>query len=104
MYAIFESGGRQYRAEQDSVLRIDKLEAEVGESLTFDKVLALSSDDTGLAVGAPYVSGAKVEAQVVEQGKGRKIIVFKYRPKSQYKRTRGHRQHYTAVRITGIAG
>ena len=102
MYAIFESGGRQYKAEENSVLRIDKLEAELGSALTFDKVLAVSSDE-GLAVGSPYVAGATVEAKVIEQGKAKKIIVFKYKPKSQYKRIRGHRQQYTAVRITGIA-
>ena len=102
MYAIFESGGRQYKAEENGVLRIDKLEAEPGSALTFDKVLAVSSDE-GLAVGTPYVEGATVAAQVLEQGKAKKIIVFKYKPKSQYKRIRGHRQQYTAVRITGIA-
>ena len=102
MYAIFESGGRQYKAEENTVLRIDKLEAEQGSTLTFDKVLAVSSDE-GLAVGTPYVEGATVEAKVIEQGKAKKIIVFKYKPKSQYKRIRGHRQQYTAVKITGIA-
>ena len=102
MYAIFESGGRQYKAEENSVLRIDKLEAEPGSALTFDKVLAVSSDE-GLTVGTPYVAGAKVEAKVIEQGKAKKIIVFKYKPKSQYKRIRGHRQQYTAVKITAIA-
>jgi large subunit ribosomal protein L21 len=102
MYAIFESGGRQYRAEENSIIRIDKLDAEKGAALTFDKVLAVDGG-TGLTVGAPYVEGAKVQAQVVENGKARKIIVFKYRPKSQYKKLRGHRQDYTAVRITGIA-
>jgi large subunit ribosomal protein L21 len=103
MYAIFESGGRQYRAEENGVIRIDKLEVEVGDKVTFDKVLAVNTGE-GLAVGAPYVEGAKVEAQVVETGRARKIIVFKYRPKSQYKRIRGHRQDFTAVRVTGIAG
>jgi len=102
MYAIFESGGRQYKAEENTVLRIDKLEAEPGSTLTFDKVLAVSSDE-GLAIGTPYVEGATVKARVVEQGKARKIVVFKYKPKSQYKRIRGHRQQYTAVQITGIA-
>ena len=102
MYAIFESGGRQYKAEENSVLRIDKLEAEPGSALTFDEVLAVSSDE-GLTVGTPYVAGAKVEAKVIEQGKAKKIIVFKYKPKSQYKRIRGHRQQYTAVKITAIA-
>lgn len=102
MYAIFEAGGRQHRAEAGKVVKMDKLEAQVGDVIEFDKVLALFSD-ADANVGAPYVSGAKITGRVIQQGRDRKFIVFKYRPKSGYKRTRGHRQHFTQVEITEIS-
>ena len=101
MYAIFEAGGRQHRAELGKTVKMDKLPDQVGDVVTFDKVLAVF-DESNTNVGAPYVSGAQVIGRVIQQGRDRKIVVFKYRPKSGYKRTRGHRQHFTQVQITDI--
>ncbi len=102
MYAIFEAGGRQHRAAQDMIVKMDKIDAATGDVVEFDKVLALV-DDENTKVGTPYLEGVKVVAKVVQQGKDRKIHVFKYRPKSGYKRARGHRQHFTQIRITEIS-
>jgi large subunit ribosomal protein L21 len=102
MYAIFEAGGRQHRAEAGKTVKMDRLEAETGATVEFDKVLALF-DEAQATIGAPYVEGAKIIGRVVQQGRDRKIIVFKYRPKSNYKRIRGHRQHFTQVQITEVS-
>ncbi|MDK2918037.1 MAG: large subunit ribosomal protein [Candidatus Petromonas sp.] len=101
MYAIIETGGKQYRVQEGDTLFVEKLEAAAGDSVDFDKVLAVSKEGN-LSVGAPYVEGAKVSATVVEQGKGPKIIVFKYKPKKDYRRKQGHRQPYTKVKIEKI--
>lgn len=100
MYAIIETGGKQYKVEQGDVVFIEKLNVEAGETVTFDKVLAVGGDD--LKVGAPYVSGASVTASVVKNGKDKKIIVYKYKPKKGYHKKQGHRQPYTKVEITAI--
>ncbi len=102
MYAIFESGGRQYWAEPDQVLRVDSLNLEAGDTVEFDKVLAVKGDDD-LLLGKPYLDGAKVVATVLEQGRDKKIRVFTYRAKKHSKKLRGHRQDFTAVRIDGIS-
>jgi large subunit ribosomal protein L21 len=102
MYAIFELGGRQYKAEGEKVVKMDNFEAEPGAEVSFDKVLAVHNGET-LEVGTPYLAGAAVTGRVVQQGRDRKIIVFKYKPKKHYKVKRGHRRQFTAVRITGIA-
>ncbi len=102
MYAIFETGGRQYRAEENKTVKMDKLDAEPGAELSFDKVLAVH-DGEKLSIGTPHIEGAKVTGQVVQQGRDRKIRVFKYKPKKRYKLMRGHRQDFTAVKITGIS-
>jgi large subunit ribosomal protein L21 len=101
MYAIFETGGHQFVAQQDDVIRLPKMEVEPGHSVQFDQVLAVR-DGEDFKVGAPYLESAQVEAVVVEQGRGPRIIVFKYKPKKHYKKIRGHRQDYTAVKITNI--
>jgi len=101
MYAIFESGGHQYVAQEKDVVRVEKLVAEEGQEVTFDQVLALRDEDE-FVVGAPRVEGAKVVGTVVEQGRGPKTIVFKYKPKKHYKKIQGHRQDYTAVAISEI--
>lgn len=101
MYAIIETGGKQYKVQEGDVIRVEKLNLAAGETVTFDKVLAVSKDDA-LTVGSPIVDGASVTASVVEEGKGKKIIVFKYKAKKSYKRKRGHRQPFTKVTITGI--
>jgi len=101
MYAVIETGGKQYRVSAGDKLRVEKLSAEEGTEVFFDKVLFLGKDD-GPVVGAPYVAGASVSAKVLEHGKDDKVIVFKYRRKKNYRRFRGHRQQYTAIEIQGI--
>ena len=102
MYAIFETGGRQYQAEPEQVIRVDSLGLKAGDKVEFDRVLAVRDEDD-LQVGQPYVAGARVVATVVEQGRGKKIRVFTYRRKKHSKRLRGHRQDFTAVRIDEIS-
>ena len=101
MYAIIESCGRQYKVEQGDVVFFEKLDAEEGKKVTFDKVV-LVSEEGKVQVGTPYVKGVKVEGKVVSHGKGKKIIVFKMKAKKNYRRTQGHRQPYTKVEITEI--
>ena len=102
MYAIIESCGKQYKVTEGDVVFFEKLDTEEGKKVTFDKVV-LVSDDKKVEVGAPYVKGVKVEGKVVEHGKGKKIIVYKYKAKKNYRRTQGHRQPFTKVEITKIA-
>ncbi len=102
MYAIIESCGKQYKVAEGDVVFFEKLDVEEGKKVTFDKVV-LVSDDKKVEVGAPYVKGIKVEGKVVEHGKGKKIIVYKYKAKKNYRRTQGHRQPFTRVEITKIA-
>lgn len=101
MYAIIESCGRQYKVAEGDVVFFEKLDIEEGKKVTFDKVV-LVSEDKKVEVGAPYVKGVKVEGKVVANGKGKKIIVYKYKAKKNYRRTQGHRQPYTKVEITKI--
>lgn len=103
MYAIVEINGKQYRAEKGAKLRVDRIEKEAGASLSFDKVLLLS-DESGVKVGSPYVQGANVTATVDAELKADKVIVFKYKPKKDYRRTQGHRQCYTLVTVQEIVG
>jgi large subunit ribosomal protein L21 len=103
MYAVIRTGGKQYRVAQGEVLRVEKLPASAGDKLTFDSLLF--ADDAGsIQVGNPLVSGITVEAEVVEQGLGKKIILFKYKRRKSYRRKTGHRQPYTALKITAIGG
>lgn len=101
MYALIETGGKQYRVQKDDVLFIEKLNAKQGETVTFDKVLLVGKDGKTL-VGQPLVKGAKVTAKVLDQGRGKKITVFKYKPKKNYKKKQGHRQPFTKVQIESI--
>ena len=101
MYAIIEACGKQYKVTEGDVVFFEKLDAEEGKKVTFDKVI-LVSDDNKVQVGNPYVKGIKVEGKVVSHGKGKKILVFKYKAKKNYRRTQGHRQPYTKVEITNI--
>lgn len=101
MYAIISTGGKQYRVQEGDVIRVEKLSVAAGEKLVLDKVLAVGEGDE-LKVGAPYVEGARVTAAVEAHGKGKKIIVFKYKPKKNYRRKQGHRQPYTRLRIEKI--
>ena len=101
MYAIIESCGKQYKVTEGDVVFFEKLDAEEGKKVTFDKVM-LVSEDGKVQVGNPYVKGVKVEGKVVAHGKAKKIIVFKMKAKANYRRRYGHRQPYTKVEITAI--
>ncbi len=101
MYAIVETGGKQYKVSSGDVLFIERLPKEEGESVIFDKVVALH-DDEAFHSGAPYVEGATVEAKVLKNGKGKKITVWTYKPKKGKQRKIGHRQPYTKVQIEAI--
>ena len=103
MYAIVKTGGKQYKVAQGDVLFVEKLEANEGDVVTLDQVLAVAGEN-GLTVGAPVVEGATVTAKVVAQGKAKKVIVYKYKAKKDYRRKQGHRQPYTKVEITKING
>ena len=100
MYAIIKTGGKQYRVQNDDVLKIEKIEANVGDVITFDEVLAYN--DGKLVVGTPFVEGFAVTAEVLEQGKHDKVIIYKYKAKKDYRKKNGHRQPYTMVKITGL--
>ena len=102
MYAIIEACGKQYKVSKGDVVFFEKLDSEEGKKVKFDKVI-LVSDGGKIEVGTPYVKGAKVEGKVVAHGKAKKIIVFKYKAKKNYRRKQGHRQPYTKVEITSIA-
>lgn len=103
MHAIIVTGGKQYKVTQGDVLYVEKLPAEAGDAVKFDQVLALIDGDKA-TFGQPTVDGASVEAKVVKNGKGKKVIVFKYKPKKNYKRKQGHRQPYTKIEITKVNG
>ena len=103
MYAVIKTGGKQYKVQEGDIIRVEKLDVEEGSVVQFKDVLAVSNDE-GLRVGAPVVDGAVVEANVLDQGKAKKIIVFKYKAKKDYRKKQGHRQPYTQVQITKING
>ena len=101
MHAIIETGGKQYKVAEGDTLFIEKLPQEAGETVTFDKVLAILDGDN-TTIGTPVVAGAKVDASIVKNGKGKKIRIFKYNPKKGYRKRQGHRQPYTKVQIGAI--
>ena len=103
MFAVIETGGKQYKVNEGDVIYVEKLDVADGETITFDKVLAVSNGDK-FSVGAPYVEGASVVANVIETGKGKKLYVFKYKPKKNEKKKIGHRQPYTKLQISKIVG
>ena len=100
MYAIIATGGKQYKVSEGDIITIEKLVVEAGEKVTFDQVLVVGGDD--LKVGAPTVDGASVEASVVKEGRGKKVIVYKYKRKTGYHKKNGHRQAFTQVKIEKI--
>lgn len=100
MYAVIHSGGKQYRVSEGDTIRVEKLTGDVGTRVDFDEVLMVGGDK--VAVGTPYVGGAKVKAEIVGQDRARKLIVFKMRRRKGYRRKQGHRQPYTELKITGI--
>ena len=103
MYAIIETGGKQYKVQNGDQVKVEKLNAEAGSTVVFDKVLA-AGEGSDIKVGAPYLKGLTVEGEVVESGKGDKVIIFKYKSKKDYRKKQGHRQPYTLVEITSVAG
>jgi large subunit ribosomal protein L21 len=103
MYAVIKAGGKQYKVSPGDVVRVEKLEQEAGSTVEFGEVLALNNDQN-LVVGSPLVANASVSGTVVETGKAKKVLIFKYKRKKQYKVFRGHRQRFTAVKIDAIKG
>jgi large subunit ribosomal protein L21 len=103
MYAVFRTGGKQYRASKGDKLRIERLDAEEGATVEFDEVL-LVGEGANVQLGSPILSGGKVKAKVTAQGRGKKIVVLKFRRRTNYKRVKGHRQHFTEVEVTSITG
>lgn len=102
MYAIIETGGKQYKVQEGDVLYIEKLDVEADSEVVFDKVVAVTGD-SGLVIGSPYVEGATVKAKAIKNGKQKKITVFTYKPKKNEKRKMGHRQPYTKIEIASIS-
>jgi large subunit ribosomal protein L21 len=102
MYAVFKTGGKQYKVAQGDQLRIEKIVAAVGDTVTFEEVLLVGGETA--KIGTPLVAGAKVQAKVVAQNRDKKVIVFKFRRRKNYRRKNGHRQPFTALEITGITG
>lgn len=101
MYAIVESGGKQFKVAQGDTIVVEKVTANIGESITLDKVFLLNNEGK-VQVGTPFINGAKVTATVTEHGRGKKIIVFKYKSKKNYHKKQGHRQAYTKLKIESI--
>ncbi len=101
MFAVIKTGGKQYKVAKDDILVVEKLEAETGKKVVFDNVL-MAGSDADVKVGSPTLKGAEVSAEVLEQRKGKKVIVFKKKRRQTYRRKKGHRQNETVVKITGI--
>jgi large subunit ribosomal protein L21 len=101
MYAVVATGGKQYKVKEGETLRVEKLPGEIGSSVSFDKVL-MYSDGENVAIGQPILDNVAVTGHIVEQGKAKKIIVFKYKRRKRYRRKQGHRQQFTAVKIDSI--
>jgi large subunit ribosomal protein L21 len=101
MYAVVESGGKQYRVQEGEILRVEKIPGDIGSPVTFEKVL-IFSDGENVSIGNPVLESVAVRGHIVEQGKAKKIIVFKYKKRKRYRRKQGHRQQYTAVLIDNI--
>jgi len=101
MYAVIASGGKQYKVEQGEVLRVEKLPGDPGTPITFDRVLMVS-DGEAVRIGTPVLDDVSVQGHIVEQGKAKKILVFKYKRRKRYRRKQGHRQTYTAIKIDTI--
>lgn len=100
MYAVVEAGGKQLRVWEGQTVRVERIPGEPGEEVVLDRVLLVAGDE--VRVGTPWVAGARVVARIVQQGRARKVVVFKYKPKVRYRRKRGHRQRFTALRIERI--
>ena len=101
MYAIIRTGGKQYNVSVGDEIVVEKLNAEVGDVVSFDVLMLV--DDNGVKIGTPVVKGASANAKVIEHGKGKKVVVFKYKPKKNYRKKQGHRQPYTKVEVTALS-
>ncbi len=101
MYAVVATGGKQYKVREGQILRVEKIPGDIGASVSFDNVL-MYSDGDAVSVGQPELGNVAITGHIVEQGKAKKIIVFKYKRRKRYRRKQGHRQHYTAVKIDSI--
>jgi large subunit ribosomal protein L21 len=101
MYAVFQSGGKQYKVSAGDEVKVEMLPGEIGEDVVFDKVL-LASDGENVQVGSPFLGNARVAGKIARHDKSKKIVVFKYKKRKGYRNTRGHRQPYTLVRIEGV--
>ncbi len=102
MYAVIESGGKQYKVSEGTVLKVEKLEAAAGDHLSIDKVLMISDENGNVKVGNPLVKNARVEVEVMEQGRDKKVVVFKYKRRKKYRRKQGHRQPFTKIKVLKI--
>ena len=102
MYAVIDTGGKQYRVTEGDVIRVEKLDVEPGKAVTIKEVLVVEKDDNTL-IGTPYVSGASVKAEVVENGKAKKVVIYKYKAKKDSKKKQGHRQPYTELQIKSVS-
>ena len=102
MFAVIKTGGKQYRVQQGDQLRVEKLPGSVGDTITFDEILLVAGEGAALQIGTPNLAGAKVEAKIVAQDRAKKIIVFKFKRRKNYRRKAGHRQPFTALQIVGI--
>ena len=102
MYAVVQTGGKQYRVSLGDVINVEKLNVEVGQKVVLDEVIALSGDGETI-VGKPFVDGASVECEVLGQGKAKKVIIYKYKAKKDYRKKQGHRQPYTQLKVTNIS-
>jgi len=103
MYAVFKTGGKQYKASKGDVVRVEKIQADAGQTVDLDQVLMVRDDQDKVVVGTPMVKGGKVTAKVVAHGRADKIRIIKFRRRKHSRRTQGHRQHYTDLEITGIS-
>ena len=102
MYAVIQTGGKQYKVQPGETVYLEKLPGTAGDAIEFDEVL-LVADDEQVAVGRPLIEGAKVSGEIVEQGRGKKLIVYKFKRRKNYRRKNGHRQDYTAVKISAVS-
>lgn len=104
MYAIIETGGKQYKVNEGSIIKVEKLDVQAGEKITLNQVLLLNDENGNVKIGNPLVAGAAVTAEVLEQGKNKKVIVYKYKRRKNYRRKQGHRQPYTKIKVEKIEG